>query len=549
MTTTISPLLPEFPGFAITAITFVSEMIGIALRATTRTVNCPVCNRPATQVHSRYSRTLADCPVRQHPLILRVSARKFICNNSLCDRRIFCERLALAKPYARTTSDLAELHRTLGLALGGQAGSRLARTLAMPTSGDTLIRRVLAAANEPEPNYRFVGVDDFAIRKGQVYGTILIDLERNRVIDLLDGRDGAAFQAWLKRHPGVEIITRDRWSAYAEAAVAGAPNALQVADRFHLVRNVRELVERLLDAHSSELDAAFEESPPSSESTETPEIPEDNPHSSEGNPTPSPPSLQAAMRMTRRSRRDHRFAEVRQRRTAGQTIRHIAREFRMSCRTVLKYLRRERCPDWQPALPRPTRLDRHQNLVDEFIHNGGRRVTELLWRLREAGCRSSYDAVRRFFRHRLTAAGIRPTRAHSRSPPKPPRPTARQLSFEYVRRAENRTIEQQQRMMKLATIAGLTDELKLVDAFLGLIRGRAKSLLRDWLTQAEQSASSLIRSFAKSIRTDESAVAAAMTTSWSNGKVEGHVNRLKAIKRSMFGRAKLPLLRTRVCGH
>lgn len=377
--------------------------------------------------------------------------------------------------------------------------------------------------------------------------TILIDLERNRVIDLLDGRDGAAFQAWLKAHPGVEIITRDRWSAYAEAASAGAPNARQVADRFHLVRNVRELVERLLDTHSSELDAAFEDSPPSSERTETPEISGETTTSSEGNPTPSPSSPQAAMRMVKRTRRDHRFAEVRRRRSAGQTIRHIARELRMSCRTVLKYLRRERCPDWRTGQPRLTRLDCHQNLVDEFIRNGGCRVTELLGRLREAGCRSSYDAVRRFFRHRLAAAGIRPTRATSRSPPKPQRPTTRQLSFESVRRAENRTVEQQHRMEKLSTIAGLQDDLKCVDGFLELVRGRVQSSLSYWLMQAEQSSSNLIRSFAKSIRSDESAVAAAMTTSWSNGMVEGHVNRLKAIKRSMLGRAKLPLLGSRVC--
>ncbi|MBX3398862.1 MAG: transposase [Gemmataceae bacterium] len=138
------------------------------------------------------------------------------------------------------------------------------------------------------------------------------------------------------------------------------------------------------------------------------------------------------------------------------------------------------------------------------------------------------------------------TRANSHSSPKPKRPTARQLSFAYVRRAEKRTEEEHRHISKWATIVGLIDELKMVDGFLELIRGTSKSSLAEWLTQAEHSSSSFIRTFAKSIRSDESA--AAMTTEWSNGPVEDHVNRLKAIKRSMYGRAKLPLLRACVCG-
>ena len=206
----VGSLVPEFPGFDITAVTVASNIIGLALRPTTPTANCPVCDHSSMQVHSRYSRTLADCSVHQHELLLRVAARKFVCANTLCIRQIFCERLMLAKPYARTTLSWAELHRTLALALGGQAGSRLAHTLAIPTSGDTLIRRLLAVPQQPEPKYRFVGVDDFAIRKGHTDGTILLDLERSRVIDLFKGRESAAFEAWLKAHPGVEFVTRDR---------------------------------------------------------------------------------------------------------------------------------------------------------------------------------------------------------------------------------------------------------------------------------------------------------------------------------------------------
>lgn len=289
------------------------------------------------------------------------------------------------------------------------------------------------------------------------------------MIDLFEGRASAAFQAWLTAHPGVEMITRDRWPDYAEAATAGAPQATQVADRFHLVRNVRELVERLLDAHDAEIDAAYDE-PARSESPEIP-VEMSTPSSEASPPAPATPSRAEAIREAKRSRREARFDEVRRRRSAGESLRGIARGLRMSYRTVVKYLRLSRCPDWQAGQPRATRVDRYRSIVDEFIRDGGRVAATVMPPLREAGCRSSYDAVRRFFHRRLAAAGIVRTRANSRSPPKPKRPTARQLSFAYVRRAEKRTEEEQQHVSKWAMIAGLVDELKMVDGFLELIRG------------------------------------------------------------------------------
>jgi transposase len=156
---------------------------------------------------------------------------------------------------------LVHLQRTLGLALGGEPGARLAAGLAVPTSGDTILRRVKATPTEPETSYRFIGIDDFALRKGHTYGTVLVDLQRGRVIDLFAGRDGVPVATWLKSHPGIEVITRDRWAAYANACSAAAPQATQVADRFHLVGNIRELVERLFEQHASALDTALEPPP------------------------------------------------------------------------------------------------------------------------------------------------------------------------------------------------------------------------------------------------------------------------------------------------
>jgi transposase len=451
----------------------------------------------------------------------------------------------------------------LGLALGGEPGSRLAGALAVPISGDTILRRVKAAPAEPETSYRFIGIDDFALHKGHTYGTILVDLQRGRVIDLFDGRDGVPVAAWLALHPGIEVITRDRWAAYVNACTVGAPKATQVADRFHLIGNIRELVERLFEQHASALDAVLE--PPLAVATEscvatvaTPPptvLPSEQPIVT-GTPTPpgGPDGLPAPANETptpprvspRQQRRQDRFDEVRRLRLTGKSVRQIARELRMSRQTVINYQRRERCPDWNPGTRRPTRLDGLQAQVDAFIRDGGRTASVLYRALKDQGCRSSYDAVRRFLTRRLQAAGIAPARA-SRGPPHLRRPSARQLSFEFVRRAEERTDEAVERMGKVSPIPALCDPLALANELLAMTRGESKTTLADWLGRADVSASGSVQSFAETLRTDAVAVQTALSTSWSNGPVEGQVNRLKLIKRSMYGRAGLALLRARVC--
>ena len=231
-----------------TDLVFTPDLIVVALTSRARAAPCPVCGQLSDRAHSHYRRVLADLPICGRQLALVLCLRKFRCPNAGCTRRIFCERVHdLAVAHARYTTRLTHLQRTLGLALGGEPGSRLAADLVVPTSGDTILRRVKATPAGPEPSYRFIGIDDFALRKGHTYGTILVDLQRGRVIDLFDGRDGAPVAVWLNLHPGIEVITRDRCAAYANACSAAAPKATQVADRFHLIGNIRELVERLFE--------------------------------------------------------------------------------------------------------------------------------------------------------------------------------------------------------------------------------------------------------------------------------------------------------------
>jgi transposase len=212
------------------------ENLTVHLATTTPTAASPLCGYDTHRVHSRYTRRLDDLPCLGRCVRLQVAVRRFVCPLLDCPRRIFAERLpGFAAPWARTTDRLCQTQAGLGSSLGGEAGARLAARLAIATSPDTLLRRVKRLKSESAPAPRVVGIDDWAWRKGQRYGTIVVDLERSDVIDLLPDRDAETVAAWLKAHPGVEVVSRDRSAAYAQAATEGASQAEQVADRWHLL--------------------------------------------------------------------------------------------------------------------------------------------------------------------------------------------------------------------------------------------------------------------------------------------------------------------------
>jgi transposase len=287
-------LLPQLPGLNVRSLDATADLVTIHANTTTPVATCPRCRTASARVHSRYTRTLADQPLARTPLRLRVTVRRFACVNPACPRAVFAEPLdGLAPPHARTTADLAAAHTAIGFAAGGEPGSRLARALDLPTSADTLLRRVKAADLAPGPPPRYVGVDDWAIRKGQNYGTMVVDLERQRVVALLPGRDGEALAAWLRNNPQVEVLTRDRWPAYAKAAADAAPQATQVADRWHLLKNLREAVEDLLARLTPDMRAAVPPEPMKPDHAPTP-------LAAPATPTPSP---REARRQARRDRR------------------------------------------------------------------------------------------------------------------------------------------------------------------------------------------------------------------------------------------------------
>lgn len=248
-------LIPSSQGIRVQQVTTDHQTISITLQTISPTARCPDCSTSSKRIHSRYVRDLSDLPWGSLTVRLHLYARKFFCTVRSCSRRIFTERLPeIVVPYARRSTRLGEILQLIGFALGGEAGSRLVERLRMTVSPSTLLRLVRRAPDPIEANHipRVLGVDDFATRKGRTYGTILVDLEQHRPIELLSDRSAQTLENWLREHPGIEIISRDRSTEYNKGATAGAPNAIQVADRFHLLMNLREAVERLLDRNRSQ---------------------------------------------------------------------------------------------------------------------------------------------------------------------------------------------------------------------------------------------------------------------------------------------------------
>ena len=510
-----------------------------------RRVPCPACGVPATRVHSRYGRTLADLPWQGVRVCLAVTVRRLFCDMPECPRRIFAEPLpATAARYARRTTRAGGALELLGFALGGRAGAQLAAELGLATAPGTILAHVRAAATSAHPTPRVLGVDDWALRRGQRYGTVLVDLERRRVVDLLPDREAATFAAWLQAHPGVEIISRDRGGSYAEGARHGAPDAIQVADRFHLVHNLVAALERACVRHPAALRAAAEATGPVAPSAQQrreagrvrrySELPSDR-------PGPSKAEQRVA---ANRARRLALYECVVALAALGRPKKRIARELRLSRGTVVAWLAAGRFPERAERRWRlPTRTTPYAEEIAAFYDAGCENAAELARALRARGYRGTDATIRR------ALAALRAARP--RTPPREraarlavPVPAPRQIAWLLRKPAIELTGHEQAYVAALGTVCpALVEARALALRFGTMLRERDPNALRPWLADAEHT---VLGSFAAGIRRDFDAVLAALCFRWSNGQVEGQVHRLKLIKRTMYGRAALPLLRARV---
>ncbi len=526
----LAALFPQFRGLRIDHVC--AESIGLTLIAATtaRTAACPLCHRRGHRIHSRYRRRVADLPCAGRAIALVIHARRFFCPTADCPRKTFRERLpALVAPGARRSHGLRAALEHIAFALGGEAGRRLATTLGMLTSADTLLRLVCAAPPAEIEPPQIIGIDDWAWRKATRYGTILCDLERHRAIDLLPDRSANTVAAWLVAHPSITLIARDRSDLYADGATRGAPTAIQVADRFHLLKNLGDALERFLQQKRSLLKPA------------TPTVA----------PLPVPRLQPWQERMERESEQRHapwiaHYEQVIALHAKGAAIADIARAVGISGRTVYRYLRLGCPPGRKQYRRRGTPLDPYK----EHLHkrwDEGCHVATRLWReIRVMGYAHSYTNVSRFLAQLRLPVGQRPSIFRERGTADKS-PTPRQVAMLFVRRPADLTNEERTTVDRVcAADAAIFAAHRLARDFAVLLREREGERLDAWIADACASEIGELRRFAQGLLPDEAAVRAGLTLKWSNGQTEGHVNRLKTLKRQMYGRAGFVLLRHRL---
>ena len=497
---------------------------------------CPGCGDVSRSGHSRYRRCLQDLPWQGVSVQLWVSIGRFRCRNPGCARKIFCERLPqVARAYGRQTERTSEIVRLVGYLAGGRPGERLLARLSIATSDDTVLRRV----RQPPPELPStlpvcnLGVDDWAWRKGQDYGTILVNLDLHRVVDLLPVRSAESLSEWLSRHPEILTISRDRCGIYAEGAALGAPQSQQVADRFHLVLNLSSAMERVLEERSRELILPAAEAP-----TKTPE-----PACStqiEGAAALVAPSPPPTSSQQRRQRRLERYEEVVAKFQAGESQRTICRALQINRKTVQRWLRRGQFPERQSPRRPPPKVNEFADYLQQRWNEGCHNASRLFREIQAKGYGGKRGMVAQFMAvWRKTGKAV--------SPKSPQRIAPKHAALLVTRPADKMTDEQQQLFDRIvAQCPEVFDLRQIALRFREALTADESTQMKQWITRAKRCEFGSVVRFAYGLEKDISAVSAAVDTPWSNGQVEGQNNRLKMIKRQMYGRAGFDLLRARV---
>jgi transposase len=554
---TFAHVLPKLAPLQVDAwyLDDVRAQITLLIASTQAAPRCPTCDVPAPYVHSHYTRTLADLPWSGYAILWRLRVRKLFCRNRTCPRRIFTERLpGVVAPWARRTVRLMAHLLAIALALGGAAGARLSRSLGLIVSRNTLLRVIRRTPSPAVVSPQVLSVDDFALRKGHTYGTILLDLERRRPLALLPDREAATVARWLQAHPGVDVLVRDRAEADAEAARLGAPAACQVADRFHLLQNLADVLIQVFTAHTSQLARVTPSHVAAPTPVHDPTCPAVAPEPASV-PLAPPQSSTAAARLARqrRTRRWANYHRVWTYHRQGWTLDAIAQQVGLSRRTVRRDLQSPTFPE------RPPRHGRDRSILDPYKavllagwNRGCRNGWHLFRTIRSQGFRGQYGIVALYVRRLRQAQGLAPRQRRSDQPlptvTEAPRRrlTPRRATGLVLRPAARLTAPDHDQLAQPTQQAPeLAEAVTLAQEFAGLVRQRQPARLEPWLARAATSALPPFRRFARGLRADMAAVQAAVTLPWSQGPIEGHINRLKVLKRQMFGRARLDLLARR----
>jgi transposase len=475
---------------------------------------CPGCGGESARVHSRYERKLADAAVAGRRVEIRLRVRRFFCHDQDCGVRTFTEQVAgLTTRYARCTVLLRGMLESIGLALAGRAGARLATALGLPATRNTLLRLIRALPDPQIGTVTVLGVDDFALRRGHVYGTVLIDIDTRRPIDLLADREADTFAAWLREHPGAQVVCRDRAGAYAEGARSGAPEAIQVADRWHLWHNLAEYVDKTVAAHHGCLQQ---------QDTIRPEVGIEPGTADDLVEAAEAAQVQRTENSALVARTNARYQAVHALKADGKGIKTIMRELGLAKETVRRFFRAEGVEELlaKPRAGRPSVLDAYKSYLHERWNAGITNASMLHREITGQGYRGSRGTV---------AAYLAPFRELGAAPPpKPAVPKVRQITSWMLRHPEDLDTDQQLQLKQvLAACPHLEATATHVGTFAEMLTGRHGDRLDSWMAAVDADNLPHLHRFVTGLRRDYQAVRNGLTLSHSSGSVEGNVNRIK----------------------
>ena len=546
-------LLPKVPGLRLEDTSIDADTVSLTLASTSLPAACPVCGHATARLHSHYRRTVADLPWSGRRVMLLLSVRRFRCSETGCSRRIFTERLpSLVEPYARKTTRLHEVLKLVGFALSGEAGARLIRRLGMTASPTTLLRYVRNATTAAHPAPEAIGVDDFALLRSRRYGTIIVDLERHRPIELLPDRSAETLSAWLKEYPSVRIISRDRSTEYERGIEECAPTAVEVLDRWHLLKNLRETAERVLEHNHEALSTV-----------RLPSIANGDPCSlHEHTPVPRSAKERAAGEAERRKRLAD-YKKVKKLHQQGMNMLAICRYLGMSRGAVRRYVHADAFPERRRRPREPSMLDPFEPYLAKRWAEGCRNALQMWREIREQGYLGSQGRVLQWARQRREEpAPTTPGRYRSSMVERCQKrtlqgsvggtnraPSPKRLVWLLLGDPESLGVSERRALGQVLEASNDASVVyPLIQRFRKMVRHREGEDFGGWLKNALNCGVKDFETFAMGFKREQSAVEAALTLPYSNGQTEGQINRLKLIKRSMYGRAGFDLLRQRVLG-
>ncbi|WP_327732927.1 ISL3 family transposase [Streptomyces nojiriensis] len=525
---------PDVDGVVVDGVEVDENAVAIDVHAGQRAVTCPACGMAALRVHSTYRRRLADRPIGGRRVVLRLMVRRFFCDNAACKRRTVAEQVEhLTTPHQRRTVAVARIVQAIGLAVGGRADARLADYLPVRVSRDVILREVRRLPDPPSGQVTVLGIDEFAFRKGATYGTVLIDVETRRPIDLLPDRTADTVAAWLADHPGIEVICRDRCSTFSQAAARAAPDAIKVADRWHLLHSLARAVERTAHQHRACLRNEAE-----TEDLDQHREPSD-PATLAALIGPLEPNALPDGQLLARVRQWH--TDIHQLRERGWTISAIADRLGRDRKTVRHYLNTDL--DQILASARERRPNGHINRFKPYLQQrfrgGATNAAALFREIRDRGYRGSRVVVTKYIATLRAGTAV----------PEPPRPipSPRRITTWIMRHPDTLTDSQREHLESiLAACPDLATARDLAHEFSAIARERRGRDLTGWMARALDQGPQPVQGFAAFLQNDWDAVVNGLTLKWSSGAVEGQVTRIKLIKRRSYGRASFALLRTLV---